>query len=198
MMPAFAPVFADNEALVLWNAYFAEVDRLVGLIGPGAAELADDLRAHLADSFASEEGLGCEAERLQRAIDRLGRPADFLRPMLADELIDRGTASGSMPLISRGLYHAIRSGSGRALRAAVFAFGYLLLGIFAVMSVLKPFFGNHIGLIRGADGSLTFGMVSQDGGQELLGFWSVPLTLALCALLYAILTRMLRRTVRTV
>ncbi|WP_294136898.1 hypothetical protein [Sphingobium sp.] len=198
MMPAFAPVFADTETCDIWNAYFADVDRLVRLIGPGAAELSDDLRAHLTDSFASEEGPGGEAERLQRAIDRLGRPADFLRPMLADELIDRGTAKGSILLISRGLYHAVRSGSGRALRAAVFALGYVLLGIFAVMTVLKPFFGNHIGLIRGADGSLTFGMVSQDGGQELLGLWSVPLTLALCGLLYMLLTRMLRRTVRTV
>jgi hypothetical protein len=198
MMPAFAPVFADTETCDIWNAYFADVDRLVRLIGPGAAELSEDLRAHLTDSFASEEGPGGEAERLQRAIDRLGRPADFLRPMLADELIDRGTAKGSILLISRGLYHAVRSGSGRALRAAVFALGYVLLGIFAVMTVLKPFFGNHIGLIRGADGSLTFGMVSQDGGQELLGLWSVPLTLALCGLLYMLLTRMLRRTVRTV
>ena len=68
--------------------------------------------------------------------------------------------------------------------------------MFAVMTALKPFFGNHIGLIRGADGSLTFGIVSQGGGQELLGLWSVPLTLALCALLYVILTRLLRRTVR--
>ena len=198
MMPAFAPVFADTETCDIWNAYFADVDRLVRLIGPGAAELSDDLRAHLTDSFASEEGPGGEAERLQRAIDRLGRPADFLRPMLADELIDRGTAKGSILLISRGLYHAVRSGSGRALRAAVFALGYVLLGIFAVMTVLKPFFGNHIGLIRGADGSLTFGMVSQDGGQELLGLWSVPLTLSLFGLLYMLLTRMLRRTVRTV
>lgn len=195
MTAAFAPAFQQDEARALWDAYVAEVDRLVVLIGPEAAELAEDLRMHLADSFASE-GEGSETERLRRAINRLGRPADFLRPMLADELIERGTARYSAPLISRGLYHAIRSGSDRAVRAGLFALGYLLLAIFAAMSLLKPFFADHIGLIRGADGSLTFGIVSEGGGQELLGLWSVPLTLTLCALLYLLLTRLLRRSLR--
>ena len=195
MSASFSPAFTQTEARALWAGYVEEIDRMVALIGPDAAELADDLRMHLADSFASDDD-GPEVERLQRAIDLLGRPADFLRPMLADGLIERGTARYSAPLISRGLYHAVRSGSGRALRASLFALGYLLLTIFAAMTVLKPFFGDHIGLIRGTDGSLTFGIVSAGGGQELLGLWSVPLTLALCALLYIILTRWLRCSLR--
>ena len=193
MSTSFAPAFTQAKARALWTGYVSEIDRMVALIGPEAAELADDLRMHLADSFASEDA-GSEAERLQRAIQRLGRPEDFLRPLLADGLIERGTARYSAPLISRGLYHAIRSGSGRAGRAGLFALGYLLLVIFAAMTVLKPFFGDYVGLIRGANGSLTFGMVSTDGGEDLLGLWSVPLTLALCALLYVLLTRLLRRS----
>ena len=193
MSTSFAPAFTQAAARALWTGYVSEIDRMVALIGPDAAELADDLRMHLADSFASEN-TGSEAERLQRAIQRLGRPEDFLRPLLADGLIERGTARYSAPLISRGLYHAIRSGSGRAGRAGLFALGYLLLVIFAAMTVLKPFFGDHVGLIRGANGSLTFGMVSTGGGEDLLGLWSVPLTLALCALLYILLTRLLRRS----
>lgn len=195
MNPTYAPAFTQAEARALWADYVAEIDRMVVLIGPDAAELTEDLRTHLEDSFASETQ-GTEAERLQRAIDRLGRPAAFLRPMLADELIARGTARYSAPLISRGLYHALRSGSGRALRAGLFGVGYLLLAIFAAMTVLKPFFGDNVGLIRGADGSLTFGIVSASGGQDLLGLWSVPLTLALCVLLYVLLTRWLRRSLR--
>ena len=193
MSTSFSPAFTQAEARALWTGYVSEIDRMVALIGPEAAELADDLRMHLADSYASEN-TGSEAERLQRAIQRLGRPEDFLRPLLADGLIERGTARYSAPLISRGLYHAIRSGSGRAGRAGLFALGYLLLVIFAAMTVLKPFFGDHVGLIRGANGSLTFGMVSTDGGEDLLGLWSVPLTLALCAMFYVLLTRLLRRS----
>ena len=195
MNPDYTPSFHEAEARALWAGYTAEIDRMVALIGSEAADLAEDLRMHLADSFASETR-GAEADRLQRAIDRLGRPTDFLRPILADELIARGTARYSAPLISRGLYHAIWSGSGRALRAGLFGIGYLLIAIFAVMTVLKPFYADNIGLIRGPDGSLTFGIVSTSGGQDLLGLWSVPLTLALCGLLYVLLTRWLRRSLR--
>lgn len=195
MSNIFVPAFTQAESRTLWDNYVAEIDRMVVLIGSDAAELADDLRMHLVDSFASER-LGTEAERLQRAIDRLGHPADYLRPMLADGLIERGTARYSAPLISRGLYHSFRSGARRAMRASLFAFGYLLLAIFAAMTLLKPFFGDNVGLIRGADGSMTFGIVSTGGGEDLLGIWSVPLTLGLCALLYVLLTRLLRHSLR--
>ena len=73
---------------------------------------------------------------MQRAIDRLGRPAEFLRPMLADELIARGTTRYSPPLISCGLYHAMRFGSDRALRAGLFALGYLTLAQCVLLYVL--------------------------------------------------------------
>ena len=186
------PEFSDPAAQGLWNGYVAQVDRMVALIGPEAAELSEDLRAHLADSFASDTS-GSEIDRLQRAIGRLGQPSEFLRPMLADELLERGARTYDPSLISRGLYHTIRSGSRRALSAIAFAAGYILLAIFAAMTLLKPFFSDHVGLIRGPNGSLTFGIVSEGAGEELLGLWSIPLTLALCALLYVLLTRALRR-----
>lgn len=186
------PEFSDPAAQRLWADYIGEVDRMVALIGPEAAELSDDLRAHLADSFASDT-TGTEIERLRRAINRLGQPSEFLRPMLADELLQRGTQSYNPSLISRGLYHTIRGGSRRAFTAIAFAAGYIALAIFAAMTLLKPFFGDHVGLIRGPNGSLTFGLVSDGSGEELLGLWSIPLTLAVCAMLYVLLTRALRR-----
>lgn len=190
------PEFDDPAAQTLWNDYVFQVDRMVALIGPEAAELSEDLRAHLADSFASETA-GAEIDRLRRAIARLGQPSEFLRPMLADELLERGAQTYDPSLISRGLYHTIRSGSRRALTAIAFAAGYIFLAIFAVMTLLKPFFSNHVGLIRGPNGSLTFGLVADGAGEDLLGLWSIPLTLALCVLLYVLLTRALRRRAKT-
>ena len=185
------PHFQDPAARNLWDSYVAEIDRMVGLIGPEAEELSDDLRAHLAESYSSESD-GTEVERLESAIDRLGQPSAFLGPMLAEELLERGAQTYNPALISRGLYHSIRTGSRKALTVIAFAFGYLLLVIFAAMSLLKPFFAENIGLIRSPDGSLNFGILS-DGGEELLGLWSIPITLAICTLLYVALTRALRR-----
>ena len=186
------PAFADAAARLRWNAYFADVDRLLARAGGEAAELRGDLETHVADSMAAASG-GSELERLDAALSRLGQPADYLRPLLADQLIERGTRTYSPVTIARGLSQSILAGSRRAVIALGFGFGYLLLAIFAGMAILKPLWGEHVGVFRNANGTVSAGIVSSaDGAQELLGWWSIPIALLLAALLYVGLTKGLR------
>ncbi|MDY0957961.1 hypothetical protein SOM26_04610 [Sphingomonas sp. CFBP8993] len=186
------PAFTDSAARRRFDAYFSEVDRLLARAGADAAELRGDLEAHVADSMAAAPG-GSEGERLDAALSRLGRPIDYLRPLLADELIERGTRSYSPVTIARGLSHAVLAGSRRAGIGFAFGLGYLLLAIFTAMALLKPLWGEHVGVFRNADGTISAGIVAQsDGARELLGWWSIPIALLLAALLYVALTRGLR------
>ena len=184
--------FNDPVAARAWRDYFAEVDRLLaGVNGADRAELRTDLETHLLDSFA--EGDGNEADRLTDAIHRLGRPADYLRPVIAEQLLEQGTRSYAPAPIARGLYHSLKLGSTRAVVAAGFALGYMMLAIFALMAVLKPVWGDHVGLFRQPDGRMSFGIVAnRAGASELLGLWIIPIALLMTALLYVILTRALR------
>jgi len=192
------PPFNDPAAARTWRDYFAEVERrLVGIDEEDRAELRSDLETHLADSFAAESEERGEADRLASAIRRLGRPADYLRPVLADQLLARGTRTYNPTPIARGLYHSLKLGSTRAATAVGFAFGYIALAIFALMALLKPFWGDHVGLFREPNGTISFGIVgNSSGGEELLGFWIIPISLFVVAVLYIILTRALR-SVRT-
>ena len=186
------PTFADAAARRRWTTYFGEVDRLLVRTGADAAELRGDLAARVADSMAAAPH-GSEFERLDAALTRLGRPIDYLRPLLADDLIERGTRTYSPVTIARGLGHAIMAGSRRAAVALAFGIGYLLLGIFTAMVLLKPLWGDHVGLFYSADGTISAGVVaSHPGMRELLGWWSMPIALALAALVYVALTRALR------
>lgn len=186
------PAFADPAARRRWNEYFAEVDRFLSRAGADAAELRGDLAAHVADSMAAAPD-GSEADRLDAALARLGRPIDYLRPLLADELIERGTRTYSPVTIAQGLCHAVMAGSRRALIALTFGIGYLLLAIFVAMAMLKPLWGEHVGLFRHADGTVSAGIVATDANaSELLGWWSMPIALLLAALLYIALTKGLR------
>jgi hypothetical protein len=186
------PAPTDPLARRRWDAYFAEVDRLLARAGADARELRFDLEAHVADSMAAAPE-GSEAERLDAALARLGRPIDYLRPLLADELIDRGTQSYSPVTIARGLGHAIMAGSRRAAIGFGFGLGYLLLAIFTAMTLLKPVWGDHVGVFRLADGQVMAGIVADtDGARDLLGWWSIPLSLLLAAILYVALTKGLR------
>ena len=186
------PAFTDPAARRRWDAYFSEVDRLLARADAEVAEMRGDLEAHVVDSMAAASG-GNEGERLDAALSRLGRPIDYLRPLLADELIERGTLTYSPITIARGLSHSVMAGSRRAVIGLVFGLGYLLLAIFTGMALLKPLWGEHVGVFRNADGTISAGIVAQsDGARELLGWWSIPIALLLAALLYVALTKGLR------
>jgi hypothetical protein len=187
------PPFRDPVAERLWQRYFADVDQLVARAGEEAAGLADDLRAHLAESYAAGQPERSEVDRLQAAIDRLGRPADYLHPLLADELLERGSRTYHPAPIARGLYHAVRSGSYRALVGALFALGYGLLASFTAMALLKPLWADHVGLFRNPNGTVSFGIVAETAGsRELLGLWIMPIAAVVALVLYVMLTRSLR------
>lgn len=186
------PHFADPAARHRWDTYFSEVNDLLSRASADAAELRDDLEAHVADSIAASSG-GSELERLDAALFRLGRPIDYLRPLLADELIERGTRTYSPVTIARGIAYAVMAGSGRAAMAILFGIGYLFLAAFTTMAVLKPLWGEHVGVFRNADGTISAGIVARtDHARELLGWWSIPVALLLAALLYIVLTKGLR------
>lgn len=186
------PAFTDPAARCRWDAYFSEVDRLLARADAEVAEMRGDLEAHVVDSMAAASG-GSERERLDAALSRLGRPIDYLRPLLADELIERGTLTYSPITIARGLSHSVMAGSRRAVIGLAFGLGYLLLAIFTGMALLKPLWGKHVGVFRNADGTISAGIVAQsDGARELLGWWSIPIALLLAALLYVALTKGLR------
>jgi len=186
------PAFTDSAARRRWDAYFSEVDRLLARADADVAEMRGDLEAHVVDSMAAASG-GNEGERLDAALSRLGRPIDYLRPLLADELIKRGTQTYSPITIARGLSYAVMAGSRRAVIGVAFGLGYLLLAIFTGMALLKPLWGEHVGVFRYADGTISAGIVAQsDGARELLGWWSIPIALLLAVLLYVALTKGLR------
>lgn len=186
------PAFIDPAARRRWDAYFSEIDRLLARADADVAELRADLEAHVVASMAAASG-GSEGERLDAALSRLGRPLDYLRPLIADELIERGTLTYSPITIARGLSYAVMAGSRRAVIGLAFGLGYLLLAIFAAMALLKPLWGEHVGVFRYADGTISAGIVAQSSGaRELLGWWSIPIALLLAALLYVALTKGLR------
>ena len=187
------PTFSDPAATRRWNVYFAEVDRLLAAAGDGVTGLREDLETHIVDSLASQHPGGSELERLEAALVRLGRPIDYLRPLVADELLERGTRTYHPTLIARGLLHGVLAGSARAALAVTFGIGYLLLGAFSAIAMLKPLWGDHVGLFRRADGMVSFGIVADTAGtRELLGLWSIPIALLVAGVLYVALTRTLR------
>ena len=197
---SLAGVPRDADALRLWNDYLDDASRVARrLPETERRELVLELRSHLSESFAAAGELGDadEVARVRAAIARLGSPRDFLRPILADHLLERGANTFHPRLLAEGLYHNVFGGLKAGIISVAFAVGYVLIIMFAAMALLKAFVPNHVGYFVYPNGTRTFGILADTtGAREALGYWVVPLALAAATVLYVTLTLGLRATRR--
>jgi len=191
-------LFDDPAMVKLWNAYFSEFDKLSAPLGDEGRELRSDLERHVMESIGAQPATGNPAQQLKVALKRLGRPIDYLHPILGERYISRATRTYSPVAVGKGLFHTILAGGGRLLAASLFCLGYLFIAVFAVIALSKPFWADNVGLFRAPDGTIAAGIVAETAGhQEVLGWWSIPIALALAMLTYLLLTKGLGRLIRT-
>lgn len=188
----------DEAARALWQRYMGDASRAVADLPP--AERQDvllELASHLAASAgAAVPGLN-EADAMRTAIRRLGSPKEFLRPMLAASLTERGAATYHPGLLAKGLYHSLFGGLRAFTVALAFGLGYVALAVFGTMALFKAAFPRHIGYFVYPNGTRVFGITGDSGmARDVLGYWVVPIALLAVAALYVLLTRGLR-TVKT-
>jgi hypothetical protein len=190
--PAVPP--RDQEAHELWHTYMEEASRVVADLP--AAEREDvllELASHVSASVSADSGGLSEADTMRAALQRLGSPNEFLRPMLADSLMDRGTANYHPGLLAKGLYHSLFGGLKSFTVALAFGLGYLTLAIFGVMALFKAGFPRHIGYFVYPNGTRVFGITGESGtARDILGYWIVPIAITVVIVLYVLLTRGLR------
>ncbi|HEY4953937.1 MAG TPA: hypothetical protein VII02_03530 [Gemmatimonadaceae bacterium] len=192
--PSGLPQNAD--ALRVWNDYLNDASRVARQLPEAERrELVLELRSHLAESFAVAGGPSDadEVTRVKAAIARLGRPRDFLRPILADHLLEKGASTFHPRLLAEGLYHNVFGGLKAGVISVAFGVGYVLIIVFAAMALLKAFVPNHVGYFVYPNGTRTLGILADTtGAREALGYWVVPLALAAATVLYVLLTLGLR------
>lgn len=190
--------FDDPAMIKLWNAYFSDFDRLSAPLGDEGRELRTDLEQHVLESIGAQTATGDPAQQLKAALERLGRPIDYLHPVLGERYIARATRTYSPVAVWKGLLHTTLAGGGRLLAASLFGLGYLFIAVFVIIALSKPFWPDNVGLFRAPDGKIAAGILAGTAGyQEVLGWWSVPVALSLAMLIYLLLTRGLSRLIRT-
>ncbi len=161
-------------------------------------ELLLEIKSHLLESF-KQDPAESEEEKLLNAIDRLGEPEIFLRPLIADRYMTRASRTLSPKDVARGLYFSLFTGFKKAVISFLLGLGYILAFILAAMAVFKPFFPNHVGVLLFNDGSFIAGLSINSSGvkTDYLGYWIIPLSAALAVLIYIGLTKYLHKVRRS-
>lgn len=158
--------------------YLTSLERALGpLPAPERAEILEELRSHLADRAAQGTPdllAGFEA------------PEAYAAAFVRERALAGALAQGTSWAVGR----ALLAGAGKlGWWYAVLVLGVLhLYGVtFLALAVAKTFFPSRVGLFVGG-GTLAFGAffgdpVHADGAFEVLGWWAIPLFVALGALI---------------
>jgi len=156
-------------------------------------ELKLEIQGHLLESM-EDASTDSDSSKLMDAIDRLGEPEDYIKPMIADKLLLDASKTFNPRNVLMGLFFNLRTSIRRAVLTMIIGLGYFFLFCIAVMTIMKIIIPSHVGIfLPEYGGSTAVGiLVSPEPHREILGFWTVPIGVVCTVLLYTGLTRLLR------
>ena len=184
----------DPVSLKIWSQYFRRISRILWPMDPEQREdLTLEIQTHVLESMAQEKE-GGEPERLLNALEKLGEPEQFLRPLMADKMLGKAARTLSPGAVLKGLYLAVYKGVRVALFSLLFVIGYAAALTFGMVALLKPIIPRHAGIFFSPEGGLAAGILggNTQGYRDILGYWVIPISLMLAVLLYVGLTKLLR------
>jgi len=190
-------LFTDPNSIRIWENYFKRVRRIIRVMdGDTRQETELEIQDHLYQGFQESEAED-EVSRLLGAIDRLGEPEEFLRQVVSEKFLKKGTRTFSPRNLILGLFFGMWGGLRQIIGGMIFGVGYLLTFLLGLTSFVKIILPSKLGLFVWPDGSWIFGMAKDTAGaQEILGYWIIPLSLTLTILLYLVLTLLLKITMK--
>ena len=186
--------FQSQTALRIWNNYFKGISRILRSVPKTQREeLLLELRGHLLESIAKDLAES-EADRVLNAIEKLGDPEDFVRPLVADRLLFDASKTLNPKNVFVGLAFNLYTGMLRTTLTIILGFGYFFLGIIVLTTILKIFFPENFGFFIKSNGIpiIGFNMDMPPGTQDVLGLWTIPIGLAISFIFYFLLTKLLR------
>jgi len=188
-------LFTQPEAQAIWDRFFARIGAICRpLPDEHRREFSLELEDHLYESFNRQEGAS-EVERLAIAIEKMGDPEEFVKPMVADYQL----ATAGRTLNPRSVYLGLLFNMSRGVKAVVVSFlyglGYMLSLGFLFVAIGKPFSPERIGFFAHDGGGFSLGILDQPpaGATELLGYGVIPLCIVLSVTLYLTLTKLISR-----
>jgi hypothetical protein len=153
---------------------------LRGMREEDVRDIVEELRSHILDRAASAGELASAG--VDSAIAALGAPEELAAQYMTDDLLSRAQASGSLLLVIRSLFRwASISVAGFFILLGSLV-SYFLGFALAWAAFLKPIHPNSVGLWKipqagsNYEFSLHMGFSGPPAaGQEVLGWWIVPI-----------------------
>jgi len=188
--------FTTPEAQKVFKQYLKRLEQSVSRLPESMQQdLVKEITGHILDSMNASQK-ETELDQLLDATARLGEPAKFLKPMIADYETEYATSTFNPVHVFRAMVNNIGAGFLRTVRFGVFFLLYFTLFTFAFLFISKIFFPDQTGLFFQNGTFYGFGVIFSAGnGTEVLGYWILPLSLLGLVLDYLLITFLLKLTV---
>jgi uncharacterized membrane protein len=176
------------------DAYLAELRRCLGELPPEEVhDILQEIRGHILERTEASGEL--TEERLVDILKALGRPDEIAPLYQVDSVVAKARISLSPRVVLRGIHRwSVVSGWGLVLFVlgiVGYATGFSL-ALSAVAKIISP---DKVGAWVGG-GHFSIGTISDPGARDVLGWWLVPVGLALGTVIVLGTTRLLRWTLR--
>jgi uncharacterized membrane protein len=190
-MEEYKQLIKDPITLRIWTQYFNRVKYVLDTIPIAQRdEIIDELKRQLYDNFITDDDFD-DAHRMLNAIDKLGQPEEYAKPIVRDVVLSQIMHRYSPLIIFKRLFQAPFSSFRQLLFSLFMALGYVLLTIVFLISLLKIFVPGT-GLYLHDSGELSFGFSPHFNTTEILGYWLIPIGITLSLLMYIALTNILK------
>ena len=187
-------LFNDEISKKIWTQYFRRVKYFTrGLPHKQNGDLQLEIQDHLYESFKNEIG-DSEADRLINAIENIGDPEEYIKPMVTDIFLSTASKTLNPKTIVKGLFSYLTQSTKNFLVSLFFFMGYGMVIMLGFISIFKVFFPDNVGFFLSETGFPSIGIIGNntDVQADILGYWIIPVAAVLSIFLYYLLTKKLR------
>ena len=164
------------------DAYLTQLEReLQPMPVEERAKILQEIGSHLAER--AEVG----PQMLHATIAQLGTPRALARSFLDDRALAGALAKGASPRILWVILRRAWRGLAAGVVGTVSVLLYLFAFAFLIVAVMKPVMPSSVGMWLDPNGGVSnFGVVGPPphSGAELLGWWIIPISLAVAVVLW--------------
>jgi hypothetical protein len=186
--------FKDNNSTRIYKDYIGRVKSSIKILDSNnQQEILLEINSHIYESVIDNSGNKGEVEHLLDVLEMLGSPEIFLKSLVAEKKLEEATKSFNPIKIAKALLLNI----GNGFSYIVFALLYIFLFGFLFLIIAKTINPENVGLFYRPNDVFILGHYSNSDGisysqYEKLGNWFIPVMLLSSAVLYVLLTLLLK------
>lgn len=175
--------------------YIKQIEKVVNEYNCHSLFILEEVESHFfeAMSCGKYDSLP-EDQRISKIIAKLGEPRQLVQAIVSEQELRNAVSGFNLIRIIKAVSKNILIGS----RYAISCWLYIFSLVFAFIAIAKIVYPDNTGLFIGNNEFLGFGyLLNLDKVEsEILGYWIIPLAIALCILFGLGATLILRKYIK--